>query len=387
MAFFTQDDYLKIQRWLVEHAVKDTDFDPATKIEDDDLIAIVKKLGDNSYENRKVTVKDLLDTLGDQIWAVDTDITMAKDADAYNLDPQAVHFHEEQRLSQKQQFVARENIDALGNEEGILSECCHYSAMASDPTVVEEAVRWTPQVIKRSSQEQARHNISAASQYEVDLLNEKVNAIVLRNVVGIGNRNGYPNETGAVNPDGTKKNGIFTNDGDYADGVVYRNYKNGTVPLKYSDVELDVDGPASNAGAILRLLDLIRDAREAIGHIDPSTMDPALYQWFTEENAKEGWTNDEESNTIIDVLNVIAKKIGDADLVTDDYETLVGAINSLKAELGTTEKATDHDADYKTDAKVVVEAINELWKYVWGDATEGSDWPEPIDPDTEIFTP
>lgn len=357
--YFTQDDFKKIQQYLVDHAIKDTEFDLASAIDDEDLIAIVKKIGENNFENKKITVKDFLDKFGDQLWA--DNLSEHKDGDAFNLDPQAVHFHEEQILSEKQRWQARQNIKAVGDEEGVLAECCDYYATAVDPTVCIEAVRFTPQLLATDDQAQARDNIKAASQIALDILAQKVDSIIDH-----GN-------------DGSGVRGKMWGDAEtYRSKQAFNQDQFGTDT--YTAVDGDVDGPYLT-DAILRLLRFINDTRDYVGPLD---------NLLDEIKALPDFPGvDEDAATIIDVLNVVYKaKIGVEGLVTDKIDTVVNAINSLKAELGTAKDDTQaHTADYETEAKNVVSAINELWKYVWGDETAGGDWPAPIVPDDEIFNP
>ena len=358
--YFTQDDFKKIQQYLVDHAIKDTEFDLASAVDDEDLIAIVKKIGENNFENKKITVKDFLDKFGDQLWA--DNLSEKKEGDAFNLDPQAVHYHEEQILSEKQRWTARENIQALGNDEGVLAECCEYMATATDPTVCTEAVRWTPQLLATKDQTQARDNIKAASQLALDILNQKVDSIISHENVGIGSRPKMKSDTAT-----------------YRDAQAFMQDQFGDDT--YTPLEIDPDGPMVT-DAVLRLLNFINDTREYVGPLSDLIDEIQALPEFPGIN--------EDEVSVIDVINNIFKeRIGIEPLTTDKIETLVDAINSLKKELGTTENddTQAHTDDYKTDGKNVLDAINELWKYVWGDETEGSDWPEPIVMDDEIFNP
>lgn len=351
--FFTQDDYKKIQQYIVDHSVKDTEFDSVEAIEDEDLVAIVKKIGENNYENKKITVKDFLDKFGDQLWA--ESLTYRKKGDAFNLDPQAVHYHEEQILSEKQRWTARENIQALGNDEGVLAECCEYYATAADPTICVEAVRWTPQLLATIDQAQARDNIKAASQLALDILNQKVEALIAHDNVGIGSRPKFK-----------------------ADAETYRGRQAFTQDTfgtdTYTTLESDPDGPMLT-DAILRLLRFINDIREYIGPLN--ALAPEI-------QALSGFPGvDEDAVTIIDIINnIFQSKIGTNALITDNVDTLADAINSLKVELGTAQDFSQaHTGDYLTQSKNVLEAINELWNFVENDPAES------IDPDTEIFNP
>ena len=55
---FTQEDYKKIEDWLNKRSIKDTEFQEASPLKGDEIIAITQK----GY-NRKINVKDLVDQL------------------------------------------------------------------------------------------------------------------------------------------------------------------------------------------------------------------------------------------------------------------------------------------------------------------------------------
>lgn len=56
--YFTQEDYKKIEEWLNKRSIKDTEFQEASSLKGDEIIAITQK----GY-NRKINVKDLVDQL------------------------------------------------------------------------------------------------------------------------------------------------------------------------------------------------------------------------------------------------------------------------------------------------------------------------------------
>lgn len=58
--YFTQEDFIKIQDWLTQHAIKDTEFDSAKlPLNGDELVAIVQ-----NNQNKKVLLKNLVSDIG-----------------------------------------------------------------------------------------------------------------------------------------------------------------------------------------------------------------------------------------------------------------------------------------------------------------------------------